>query len=86
LRGTVLDEADLRGANLQGANLCGACLELQFNGAPFSEAKLDGATILPDGSKWLPDTDLRRFTDADHEEFWNAAAPESASAPAAGAA
>ncbi len=72
LRGTIFDEADLRGTDLSGANLCGACLELQYDGTPFSAAKLDGATILPDGSQWQPDSDLRRFTDADHEDFWNA--------------
>ena len=75
LRGAVLDEADLRGTNLKDANLCGACLELQFNGSPFSEAKLDGATTLPDGSKWTLDADLRRYTDSDHPEFWQSEAP-----------
>lgn len=85
LRGTILDEADLRGANLQDANLCGACLELQYDGTPFSVAKLDGSTILPDGTLWQPDSDLRRFTDSDHEEFWDIAARRLAD-PGAGAA
>jgi uncharacterized protein YjbI with pentapeptide repeats len=70
LRGAILDAADLRGANLSGANLSGACLELRFDERPFSAAKFDGATILPDGANWNAEADLRRFTNPDHAEFW----------------
>jgi len=70
LDGAILDAADLRGANFTGANLSGACLELRFDEKPFSAAKFDGATILPDGTNWSAETDLRRFTNPDHAEFW----------------
>lgn len=30
----------------------------------------DEATILPDGTKWTPRTDMRRFTDPNHPKFW----------------
>lgn len=70
LRGAILDSADLRGANLGGADLAGACLELRFDDRPFSAAKFDGATVLPDGENWAPGSDLRRFTNTDHPEFW----------------
>jgi hypothetical protein len=56
-----LDTADLQGASLQKANLQGANLE----GASFDEG-----TRLPDGTKWTPDTDMARFTDPDHPDFW----------------
>ncbi|MEO8394001.1 MAG: pentapeptide repeat-containing protein, partial [Chloroflexota bacterium] len=78
LNGAILDAADLRGANLSGANLSGACLELRFDEKPFSAARFDGATILPDGSNWVAGVDLRRFTNPDHAEFW-ACAPNQAS-------
>lgn len=55
-------EADLRGANLQGVCLAYANLE---------KAKLDEDTILPDGTKWTPDTDMDRFTDPGHSDFWH---------------
>ena len=56
-----LAEADLREAYLGGANLSGANL---------SGAKLNRRTTLPDGTQWTPDTDLARFTDPDHPDFW----------------
>ena len=55
-----LIEADLRGANLSGANLIRANLR---------DAKLFDV-ILPDGTKWTPETDLSRFTNPDHPDFW----------------
>lgn len=42
-------------ANLQGANLLAAWF--------------DEDTVLPDGTKWVPDTDMERFTDPDHPDF-----------------
>lgn len=61
LRDAYLPGADLRGANLDGTNPAGAVLD----DAVFSEA-----TTLPDGQKWTPDSDLTRFTDPDHPDFW----------------
>jgi uncharacterized protein YjbI with pentapeptide repeats len=61
LEDTKLQEADLTMANLQGANLAGANLQ---------NAKFDEYTTLPDGTNWTPDTDMARFTDPDHPDFW----------------
>jgi hypothetical protein len=66
LQGASLMWADLQGADLVGANLQGATLV---------RAKLEGAdlyedTTLPDGTKWTPGTDMARFTDCTHPDFW----------------
>jgi hypothetical protein len=60
-----LEEAGLWSANLGGANLTQANLE----GAHIAKACLADAT-LPDGKKWQLDTDMRRFTDPEHPDFW----------------
>ena len=81
-RGASLEEADLEGAHLQRANLQGADLSYaNLQGADLSEANLRGTdlieaifdedTTLPDGKKWTPDTDMARFTDPNHPDFWN---------------
>jgi hypothetical protein len=81
LSGANLQGADLSGANLQEVglsftNLYGA----RLRGANLQEAELDVAefdekTALPDDSSversfWTPDTDMVRFTDPDHPDFW----------------
>jgi len=71
LGGANLAWANLAWANLVGANLVGAYLR----GAYLERAWLKGAqlsedSILPDGTKWTPDTDIARFTDPDHPDFW----------------
>jgi uncharacterized protein YjbI with pentapeptide repeats len=58
LRGANLHGAYLRSTNLHGADLHGATLEE----ANLNEANFDENTILPDGSKWTPGTDLAAFT------------------------
>jgi uncharacterized protein YjbI with pentapeptide repeats len=63
LEGIDLSRADLRQANLQGANLLHARLE---------GAKFDTQVILPDGSQWTPESDLTKFTDPRHPQFWAA--------------
>jgi uncharacterized protein YjbI with pentapeptide repeats len=71
LRDADLRDADLRGAKLIWANLRGANLgEAELEGAYLGEAKCNDNTILPDGTKWTPDTDMARFTDSDHPDFW----------------
>lgn len=55
LRLADLTEAELNGANLTGADLRGAGL----NGA-----RLDSNLILPDGTHWTPETNMRRFTNS----------------------
>jgi len=65
-----LQEADLRKANLQWADLRRANLQE----ANLVEANLQGAwlrgAILPDGTKWRRWTDMERFTNPEHPEFW----------------
>jgi uncharacterized protein YjbI with pentapeptide repeats len=76
-----LGEVNLGGANLQGASLFGAFLgganlrRADLRGAVLKRANLDEFTILPDGTKWTPDTDMARFTDPDHPDFWRPEEP-----------
>ena len=58
-----LDAANLQNANLHQANLEGA---INLNGDFF------GAT-LPDGAKYTGNTDMRKYTDPDHPDFWQPA-------------
>lgn len=85
LTGAYLPFARLEGAalllaNLEGANLCGAHLEgadlgwANLEGAALQEANLEGTT-LPDRSKWSAGTDMARFTDPAHPEFWRSDNP-----------
>lgn len=70
---TSLQEANLEGAALQGANLSGANMnEANLTHARFDEStRFDGETILPDCTYWTPGTDMRRFTDPEHHDFWH---------------
>ena len=61
LKRANLEGADLRESNLEGANLGRANLE----GSDFNDL-----ILLPDGTKWAPDTDMKRFTDPNHPDFW----------------
>jgi uncharacterized protein YjbI with pentapeptide repeats len=59
--------ADLRDANLKGANFWRADLRyVNLEGAIFDEN-----TWLPDDTNWTSDTDMSRFTDPDHPDFWD---------------
>ncbi|HEX2623428.1 MAG TPA: pentapeptide repeat-containing protein [Phototrophicaceae bacterium] len=60
LRAVNLQEANLQGADLTGATLENADLG-HDNGYPTI---FDQSTILPDGSRWTPETDMTRFTKA----------------------
>jgi hypothetical protein len=64
--GARLNNVDFSGAHLENARLNDADLR----GAKLSEAFFDGDTVCPDGAGWTPDTDLTRFTDAQHPHFW----------------
>ncbi len=86
-RARLLD-ANLNGANLVRANLSGATLfNTILDGATLEGADLDGANLLgaeftrnvtlPDGTMWMPDTDMRRFTSSSHEYFWRSDNPDS---------
>jgi uncharacterized protein YjbI with pentapeptide repeats len=66
-----LQETDLTDANLQEASLAFAHLQgARMYGADLRGADLSKHTTLPDGTKWTPDTDMARFTDTDHPDFW----------------
>jgi hypothetical protein len=66
LQGVYLDGANLRGTNLRGADLMWA-----RQGHPqYGPVLFNQATILPDGTTWTPETDMSRFTDPAHLEFW----------------
>jgi hypothetical protein len=67
LRGANLQRADLSYARLQGADLSHANLQ----GADLTNALFDETTILPDDTLWTPDTDMARFTDPMHPDFWD---------------
>jgi uncharacterized protein YjbI with pentapeptide repeats len=56
-----------RGVDLIGVNFANAILEGSF----------DYNTTLPDGTRWTPDTDLSRFTNPQHPQFWRSTDPES---------
>jgi len=86
LKGATLMGANLEGVTLMGANLGGATLtDANLKGAKLGQANLKGAnltganlqdttlytsTTLPDGTKWTPDTDMTRFTDPDHPDYF----------------
>jgi hypothetical protein len=53
--------ADLRGTNFKAANLTGAILR---------NAQFSNKTILPDDKKWTPETDMTRYTNPNHPDFW----------------
>jgi uncharacterized protein YjbI with pentapeptide repeats len=60
------EKADFTGANLSAASLAGSFLvEAIFEGTEFNHR-----TILPNGTTWGDDTNLSRYTDPNHPEFW----------------
>ena len=69
MNGSNLERADLANAKLQAADLTG----VNLRGANLTDAIFDEETMLPDGIRWTPDTDLRRYTDPAHMDFWGAA-------------
>jgi hypothetical protein len=73
LQDTKLMAADLREAKLAGANLEGANLR----DAILDHALYDERTILPDGATWTSDTDIARFADPEHPDFWRSDDPYS---------
>lgn len=73
-----LSQADLQNADLAEANLRGANLtEANLQGVRWSDIRADEKTILPDGTHWTPLTDIHRFTDPDHPNFWRSDNPAS---------
>jgi hypothetical protein len=85
LQKAYLRRANLQGANLEGAKLQGANLyKANLRNANLQTALFDETTILPDaqylgrdeGSSgifdkhWTPETDMKRYTDPQHPDFW----------------
>ncbi len=81
LTGAYLTGANLTGADLTQANLTGAYLtQANLTGAYLTEANLTQGSLinyyqwkevtLPDGTEWASDTDMARFTDPEHPNFW----------------
>jgi uncharacterized protein YjbI with pentapeptide repeats len=73
----ILCNASLQDARLMRANLKGADLRNTILvGSDLTEAKFDETTILPDtpiGGEinfWSSITDMKKYTDANHPEFW----------------
>ena len=74
-----LNDVDLQYADLQEADLGGANIQ----GVSLQSAIFDEKTTLPDDdpynkrSFWTPTTDMTRFTDPSHPEFWRSDDPDS---------
>lgn len=66
LTGAWLDNADLKSACLLSVNLMDASLLY----VDLSDAIYNMNTTLPDGTRWKPGTDMGRFTDPNHPQFW----------------
>lgn len=74
LQGANLFTANLYGANLFTAHLEGTSLRLaNLCRASLEGAYVDAKTILPDGEYWTAETDIERFTDPNHPDFWQPA-------------
>lgn len=88
LQGAYLGETNLQRADLWGANLHGAKLwntnlheanlsETNLQGANLKNAQFNEETTLPDCTNWTSETDMARFTDPDHPDFWRSDDPQS---------
>ena len=63
IRNSTLTSTNLKSSNLKNAKLIGN--------------KYDENTVLPNGKIWKQSTDLDRFTDPDHPNFWRSCDPNS---------
>ncbi len=69
-----MSRADLTGTKLTSASL----LDANLMGAIISETtQFDETTVLPDGKHWTTETDITRFTDPNHPNFWRSDDPNS---------
>lgn len=77
-----LEDANLSNANLEGATIFGANLKntsldgTNFKNTELTNVNLEGAqfsenTTLPDGTQWTQNTDMSRFTDREHPDYWD---------------
>lgn len=79
-----LTRANLENSTLRWSNLCGAVMyNANLTGVEISNVDFDENTVLPDAKMlrkeqgreryskyWSPDTDLRRYTNPKHPDFW----------------
>ncbi|MBZ0281657.1 MAG: pentapeptide repeat-containing protein [Anaerolineae bacterium] len=73
-----LELANLRGANMALAQLQGASLvDADLQGAHLAGEQFDEHTFLPDASLYSRSSDIRRFTDPNHPQFWRSSNPHS---------
>lgn len=71
LTGAMMETANLEAADLSAADLSGAnLLTVNLENANLSGAKFDPSTTLPDETTWTPGTDMERFTNPQHPDFW----------------
>lgn len=78
LRKAYLSNANLQGVDLTDANLQEVILERIFIDI-FTPIQImfNEETTLPDGNQWTPETDMTRFTDPNHPNFWRSDDPDS---------
>ncbi|MEM6282264.1 MAG: pentapeptide repeat-containing protein [Chloroflexota bacterium] len=70
-RGASLENVNFYNAVLQGASFEQAVLiDANLEGANLENATMDHRTILPDYKLWTPNTDMTRYTNPDHPDFW----------------
>lgn len=77
LKGANLWQANLKGADLRKADLTADLGKANLERADLREAKFSKTTLLPDQTRWTPETDMERFTNPEHPDFWRSDDPES---------
>lgn len=88
LRNSYSWNVNFRGANLRDADLAEAhfwgmdpkekkFIDGKFNLKGLQVAQFNTETILPDGTYWRSQTDMSRFTDPNHPNFWRSDDPYS---------
>ncbi len=81
LSGALMRDTNLANANLEKTNLKSVrMMRVNLKGANLTGTYFDGSTILPDAEfildegvydkHWTSDTDMKRYTDSDHPDFW----------------
>jgi uncharacterized protein YjbI with pentapeptide repeats len=66
----ILGGANFKGADLDDSFMLGCKLESANSFGFVDVAEFDENTVLPDGCNWSPTTDMTRFTDPNHPNFW----------------
>ena len=72
LQEASLLNVDLSGAEILGTDLKGAVLRhANLKLAVLKEVRYNSFTMLPDGTYWSEDTDMKRFSDPNSPVFWD---------------